>query len=55
MNDYRITLTQGNGGRSVSMDYDSDMFHALCRAAEACERTDVKVTVELLKENSDEA
>ena len=29
-------------------DQDSDMFHALCRALEHSERTDIKVTVELI-------
>ena len=36
---------------STYVEHDSDMFHALCRSLEHSDRLDIKVTVELLKDN----
>jgi len=48
-NMYRVTRIKKNGSICIHKG-DSDMFHSLCRAVEYCERDDVKVTVELIKE-----
>ena len=54
MGDYRITIQDQYGSKANTYDNNSSIFHALCRAAEYCGRTDVKVTVELIKGNNND-